>query len=189
MRADEQYGWSGAMRTQGGGSPAGEDFHEVFCALLPRLYRRAALLAGRSGAEDAVHEAYLKLSSRPRRLLDHPEPYAYAFAAMVSVIRDEWRRDRRQALVPLTGDEIGSWDGGIGHREAELEAVELLSGLSAKQAAAVLLVDLDGYTIDEAADILGVHRGTVSRARARALLALRSSLTTGTGREGRDGDG
>lgn len=161
----------------------------MFCALLPRLYRRAALLVGRSSAEDAVHEAYLKLSSRPRRLLDHPEPYAYAFATMVSVIRDEWRRDRRQVLMPLSDDQAGSWDGGIGRREAELKAVELLSGLPARQAAAVLLVDLDGYTIDQAADILGVHRGTVSRSRAHALAALRSSLTTGTGREGRDGDG
>ena len=59
-------------------------------------------------------------------------------------------------------------------REAEWEATRLLGRLSERQAAAVLLVDLDGYTIDQAADILKVHRGTVSRARARALAALRT---------------
>src|SRR3954451_1326816 len=46
------------------------------------------------------------------------------------------------------------------------------------EAAAVLLVDLDGYTIGQAAGILRVHRGTVSRARTRALRKLRTPTPT-----------
>ncbi|WP_042403935.1 RNA polymerase sigma factor [Streptacidiphilus carbonis] len=156
-------------------------FDSVFCALLPRLYRRAALLAGGSdAAEDAVHEVYLKLAARPQRFLAHPEPYAYAFAALVSQVRDSYRRGRRQVLVADPGhpaDGAGTcWDGGFAERASQLEALSLLGRLTVRQAAAVILVDLDGYTIDQAAGILGTHRGTVSRSRARALDKLRGCL-------------
>jgi RNA polymerase sigma factor (sigma-70 family) len=177
-------------------SPPPTRFDETFCELLPRLYRRAVMLAGtRSWAEDAVHEAYLKLAARPQRFLDHPEPYAYAFTALLSVVRDTHRRERRQVLVDdveVSGaadaagqaGRLGSigpvvaagWDGGVERRDAEMEAVRLLGRLSSKQAGVVILVDLDGYTIDQAARIIGVHRGTAARHRTRALEKLRSLL-------------
>ncbi len=152
-------------------------FDKVFCALLPRLYRRAVLLAGAHAAEDAVHEAYLKLVGRPQRFLDHPEPYAYAFSTLVSVVRDGYRRGGRHVLV-AEPKESGSdgWDGGLEERTAELEAVRLLGRLTARQAGVVILIDLDGYTIDQAAEALKLHRGTVSRSRARALDKLRRLL-------------
>ncbi|WP_235217411.1 hypothetical protein [Streptomyces noursei] len=37
-------------------------------------------------------------------------------------------------------------------------------------------MDLDGYTIDQAAQIMKVHRGTAARHRARALDRLRAYL-------------
>ncbi|MET7303728.1 RNA polymerase sigma factor [Embleya sp. NPDC005575] len=163
-----------------------EGFDALFCGLLPRLYRRAVLLAGEGSAEDAVHETYLKLARRPDRLLGHPEPYAYAFRALVSVTRDMWRARSRQVLLPEPpepGERAQSAAGdAIARREAEWEAVRMLGSLPAKQAAAVLLVDLDGYTIDQAAEILGVHRGTVSRSRERALTRLRAGLGGTAGR-------
>ncbi|WP_078894163.1 RNA polymerase sigma factor [Streptomyces sp. CT34] len=185
---------------------ASPTFDEVFCGLLPRLYRRAVMLAGtRQSAEDVVHEAYLKLAARPHRLLTHPEPYAYAFTAVLNVARDAHRKDRRQVLVDRmerleeagpgaatgygtgaggavsgAGDAAGAggagWDGGVERRHAELEAVRLLGRLSHRQAGIVILVDLDGYTIDQAAKIMKVHRGTAARHRARALDRLRGYL-------------
>jgi RNA polymerase sigma factor (sigma-70 family) len=150
-----------------------QEFNAEFLKVLPRLYRRAVFLAGAARAEDAVHDAYLKLSARPERFANHPEPYAYAFAAVVSAVRDSIRRTGRQVLVEQVPDGPEDWSRPIDLREAQWEATRLLGELSERQAAAVLLVDLDGYTIDEAAAILKVHRGTVSRARARALAALR----------------
>jgi RNA polymerase sigma factor (sigma-70 family) len=157
-------------------------FDTLFCGLLPRLYRRAVMLAGtRQSAEDAVHEAYLKLVARPEKLLGHPEPYAYAFRAMLSAVHDARRKEKRHVPTDLPGtadtvDAIG-WDGGLERRQGELEAVRLLRGLSARQAAVVILVDLDGYTLDQAAQIMRVHRGTAARHRTRALGALRAELT------------
>ncbi|MEU7434820.1 RNA polymerase sigma factor [Streptomyces sioyaensis] len=171
-------------------SAASPTFDEVFCGLLPRLYRRAVMLAGsRQSAEDVVHEAYLKLARRPQRFLAHPEPYAYAFTAVLNVARDAYRKDRRQVLVDgmeeveetgaggaPAGSGAGGWDGGVERRQAEIEAVRLLGKLSHRQAGIVILVDLDGYTIDQAAKIMKVHRGTAARHRARALDRLRAYL-------------
>ncbi|MEU9112036.1 RNA polymerase sigma factor [Streptomyces sp. NPDC048483] len=171
-------------------------FDEVFCGLLPRLYRRAVMLAGsRQSAEDVVHAAYLKLAARPQRFLAHPEPYAYAFTTVLTIARDAYRKDRRQVLVEAmegadgagavgavggsgagSGGAAGGWDGGTERRHAELEAVRLLGRLSHRQAGIVILVDLDGYTIDQAAQIIKVHRGTAARHRARALDRLRAYL-------------
>lgn len=150
------------------------------------------MMAGsRQSAEDVVHEAYLKLAARPQRFLAHPEPYAYAFTAVLSVARDTYRKDRRQVLVEgMEGVEeagagggagavsgaSGGWDGGVERRQAEIEAVRLLGRLSHRQAGIVILVDLDGYTIDQAAKIMKVHRGTAARHRARALDRLRAFL-------------
>ncbi|MGA4951548.1 RNA polymerase sigma factor [Streptomyces lydicamycinicus] len=174
-------------------SSAAPTFDEVFCGLLPRLYRRAVMLAGsRQSAEDVVHEAYLKLAARPQRFLAHPEPYAYAFTAVLNVARDTYRKDRRQVLVDgmegveeagagggaggAPGGAPGGWDGGVERRQSEIEAVRLLGKLSQRQAGIVILVDLDGYTIDQAAKIMKVHRGTAARHRARALDRLRAYL-------------
>ncbi|MGW7004833.1 RNA polymerase sigma factor [Streptomyces sp. NPDC054933] len=154
-------------------------FDDVFCELLPKLYRRAVLLAGAHAAEDAVHEAYLKLVARPQRFLSHPEPYAYAFSTLVSVVRDGYRRSSKHVLVAEmkeSGSGTDRWDGGFEERAAELEAVRLLGRLTVRQAGVVILIDLDGYTIDQAAEALELHRGTVSRSRARALDKLRRLL-------------
>jgi RNA polymerase sigma factor (sigma-70 family) len=153
-------------------------FDELFCGLLPRLYRRAVMLAGtRQSAEDAVHEAYLKLVARPERLLAHPEPYAYAFSALLSAVRDAHRKELRQVLVEdPDAAGVSGWDGGVERRQGEMETLRLLSRLSARQAGVVILVDLDGYTIDQAARIMKVHRGTAARHRTRALDSLRTLL-------------
>jgi RNA polymerase sigma factor (sigma-70 family) len=149
-------------------------FDAVFCELLPGLYRRAARLVGPAAAQDVVHEAYLKLAARPHRLLAHPQPEAYAWATVVSVVRDQWRRGRRQLPTGAVAEPARTaGDGGLAWREAVWEARRLLAGLPPGEAAAVLLVDLHGYTIDQAADLIGVHRGTVARARHRALDKLR----------------
>jgi RNA polymerase sigma-70 factor (ECF subfamily) len=172
--------------------PTVDRFNEVFGELLPRLYRRAVMLTGgEQAAQDVVHEAYLKIVRRHERFLGHPEPYAYAFAAMVSVVRDQWRRERRTVLVDTVpdsaygGGDAESYGCGYGtsphDTHGKLEIIRLLRQLTARQAAVVILVDLDGYTIDQSAAILGVHRGTADRTRRRALEKLRELLTAEAG--------
>jgi RNA polymerase sigma-70 factor (ECF subfamily) len=153
-------------------------FDDTFCELLPRLYRRALALTGcRHTAQDALQDTYLKLVTHPERLTGHPMPYAYAFAAVVSVLRDGWRRRHLEASHADVAElSVRRCDGGVGAWEAQRETVRLLAHLTAKQAAIVLLVDVEGHTIDQTAEVLGLHRGTVARARGRALDKLRSLL-------------
>ncbi|AJT66402.1 hypothetical protein T261_4763 [Streptomyces lydicus] len=139
-------------------SAAPPAFDEVFRGLLPRLYRRASMLAGpRRSAEEWVQAAYRTLAARPKRFLAHPDPYAHAFTAVLDAARDAHRKDRRQ--VPADAVE------GV----EETGAVCLLGRLSPRQAGVVLLVDLDGYTLDQAAEIIKAHRSAAARHRARAL--------------------
>src|SRR3569833_3839285 len=148
---------------------------------MPRLHRWAVALSGNPHlAEEAVQDAYVRLAGRPDRLTRHPLPFAYALTAVVSVLRDGWRGRRREAPA---GDLSGTAQSPAPYpepstKDAELEVLRLLKLLAASQAAAVALVDVDGYTIDQAAALLGVHRGTVSRSRVRALGRLRRALST-----------
>ncbi|MGW2628284.1 RNA polymerase sigma factor [Streptomyces chattanoogensis] len=142
-------------------SAAPPAFDEVFRGLLPRLYRRASMLAGpRRPAEEWVQAAYRTLAARPKRFLAHPDPYAHAFGAVLDAARDAHRKDRRQ--VPADAVE------GV----EETGTASLLGRLSPRQAGVVLLVDLDGYTIDQAAEIIKAPRGAAARHRSRALSML-----------------
>ncbi|MFD9061067.1 RNA polymerase sigma factor, partial [Kitasatospora purpeofusca] len=170
------------------------EFDRVFTELLPRLQRAAVRMLGDPfGAGDVVHEVYLRIARNPARFLGHPRPYAYAFTAMANVVRDEWRRDRRRLLPsealedvgPVGGPAaVGGWvsgydgpsGGGVAELQAHWEVVRLLRCLTVKQARVVLLVDLDGYSLEEAAELLGVHRSTLAVTRRRALDRLRNVL-------------
>ncbi|MFG3051943.1 RNA polymerase sigma factor [Kitasatospora sp. NPDC048239] len=152
------------------------DFNRAFTEILPRLQRAAVSLTGCPGrAEDVVHDAYLRIARSPERFLRHPQPYAYAFTTMVNLVRDQWRRERRRALLPDAAEEPVGADR-IGEVQSCWEVVRLLRRLTAKQARVVLLVDLDGYSLDEAAALLGVHRSTLAVTRRRALGRLRVIL-------------
>ncbi|WP_328954057.1 RNA polymerase sigma factor [Kitasatospora purpeofusca] len=170
------------------------EFDRVFTELLPRLQRAAVRMLGDPfGAGDVVHEAYLRIARNPARFLGHPRPYAYAFTAMANVVRDEWRRDRRRLLPYEALEDVGpagglapagGWGGGcddpsgggVAELQARWEVARLLRCLTVKQARAVLLVDLDGYSLEEAAALLGVHRSTLAVTRRRALDRLRNVL-------------
>ncbi|MFJ3789979.1 RNA polymerase sigma factor [Kitasatospora sp. NPDC090091] len=157
------------------------DFHRAFTEMLPRLHRAAVSLTGSPfTAGDIVHDAYLRIARRPERFLGHPQPYAYVFTIMANILRDQWRRERRRPVVPepLEGARVDAepCGGGFGELQAHWEVVRLLRRLTAKQARVVLLVDVDGYSIDEAAALLGVHRSTLAVTRRRALRHLRTFL-------------
>ncbi|WP_316524802.1 RNA polymerase sigma factor [Kitasatospora brasiliensis] len=166
----------------------------MFTDLLPRLHQAAASLSGSPlGAGDVVHDAYLRIARSPERFLGHPQPYAYAFTTMVNILRDQWRRERRRVSmpeVPDPGDAVerdrGVSDpqaGGMVELQAHWEVLRLLSCLTAKQARAVALVDLDGYSVDEAAELLGLHRSTLAVTRRRAHGRLRTVLARERERE------
>ncbi|MEV7024126.1 RNA polymerase sigma factor [Kitasatospora sp. NPDC093558] len=170
-------------RWTGRRDPAGEptDFNRVFTEMLPRLHQAALSLTGSPfAAGDIVHDAYLRIARRPERFLGHPQPYAYVFTTMANILRDQWRRERRRVALPGAAErdrERAATDpsaGGMAELQARWEVVRLLRCLTAKQARVVVLVDLDGYSVDEAAELLGLHRSTLAVTRRRAHVRLRA---------------
>lgn len=164
------------------------EFDEVFTRVLGRLYSRIAALVGSAAlADDLVQEVYVRLRATERRALRfvrHPNPYGYALATALNLARSHWRSQRR--LVPLEEAPSTPDDGGVADAEAQHEAMRLLRSLTVKEAAVVVLVDLDGYPLDEAARLLGVHKGTAQRNRMRALAKLRELVTEPAARGGDD---
>ncbi len=154
------------------------EFDEAFTAVMPRLRRRLLALTGNPhDADDLLQETYLRLSRRARAhtLTRQQQPYAYTCAAALNLLRDLWRHPSRQERCTDRLPEHG-WDGGFAGREAEAATAALLRGLSPKEAAAVILVDIEGLTHDMAGERLGAHRGTVQRNRMRGHAKIRASL-------------
>ncbi|MDQ0790699.1 RNA polymerase sigma factor (sigma-70 family) [Streptomyces sp. B3I7] len=153
-------------------------FDASFTAHLPRLRRRLVALTGNPhDADDLLQETYLRLARRARAhgLTQQRHPYAYTCAVALNLLRDAWahssRRERTTDRLPEAG-----WDGGLGSYEASATALALLRTLSEKEAAAVILVDLEGLSHDTAGERLGAHRGTVQRNRMRGLAKMRAAL-------------
>ncbi|WP_158239589.1 RNA polymerase sigma factor [Streptomyces carminius] len=148
--------------------------------LLPLLRRQASRILGQD-AEDAVQTACLKLLRTSESWLSHPNPVAYAVRTVTTAAYDMSRRQRRDTPVDEVPDHAHPGDA-LAQREARWEVRRLLSAVPRKQAAAIFLVDVQDYTIDRAAAVLGVHRGTVSRARTHGLRTMREMVgPVGTG--------
>ncbi len=98
---------------------------------------------------------------------------------VVNACLDRIRRRRVRPTVPLP-DEGANEPAEPRDRVAESDSVlvvrEALQWLGADQRAAITLVDLYGYSVVEAAQILGVADGTVKSRCARGRLALATRL-------------
>ncbi|CAL9446047.1 hypothetical protein SUDANB106_02375 [Streptomyces sp. enrichment culture] len=149
----------------------GRDTESLIRELLPLLRRRASRLLGQD-ADDAVQTACLKLLRSSDSWLSHPNPAAYAVRAVTTAAYDLAERRAKDTPVDEFPDHAHPGDP-MAQREARWEVGRLLSAVPRGQAAAIFLVDVQDYTIDGAAAVLGVHRGTVSRARAHGLRAMR----------------
>ena len=136
----------------------------------PRLVAYAALLVGRDGdAEDLVHDAIVKVFSRPRPLRTVDEAEAYVRSAMPSIVIDKGRSttSKRRALVRAfeRPAHISDIDAGLDVRAA-------LRELSPREQLCIVLRFFDDLTVPQVAARLGLAEGTVKRylADARAKL-------------------
>ena len=139
-----------------------------------RLRRVAYAMCGDwHHAEDIVQTALVKVYAQWSRVDSAKGPWSYARRAVVNAAIDEsrrpWRRERSADCPP---DRAVPEPGGLD--DALLEA---LSGLPARQRAAVVLRYIEGLDIDATAEVLGCSTGTVKSQSARGLDAMRRRLT------------
>jgi len=138
------------------------------------------ILGNQAAMEDALQEAYIKAWRHFERFDGDRDGFRAWLARIVhNTCIDHIRRERkRQNDVDI--DDRRDVDSGavaIADRVLSRQAIrDALRRLPADQAAAMALVDGEGYSYDEVAQILEVPRGTVASRVARARETMRREL-------------
>jgi len=153
--------------------------------LLAPIHDDAQLFARRiagSNAEgdDVFQEAVLRAVRKLSTLRDRERFEAWMHAIIVSVHRSRWRRgfwrrwisrdDVPPAFEP-TGDDGSRW---VDERASARRATAALATLSPPQREAIVLFELQGYSIDEIAEIQRTSVSSVKSRLVRARERLRS---------------
>jgi RNA polymerase sigma-70 factor, ECF subfamily len=159
-----------------------------------RLWAVALRTVGdREEAADAVQDALLSAHRAAARFRGDSQVTTWLHRIVVNACLDRLRKRQTHPTVPLPD---GSHEGPAGgaepaapapDHETALVVRQALAELPPDQRAALVLVDVQGYPVLEAAEILGVAEGTIKSrcARGRARMALR----LGHLRKGDDGHG
>ena len=101
------------------------------------------------------------------------DPTAYLYRTAMNAFRS---RRRRAAVAVRRAFGASTSDDDFEQIESLDATVRALAGLSRQQRAAVVLMDLLGYSSEEAARMLGVRASTVRMHASRAHAALRKTM-------------
>lgn len=153
-----------------------EDFDRLYRSTYPRIFATLMLiLRNPAAAEDATQEAYLRAFRAWNGWKQDAPAEAWMYRIALNVAFTHRRRERLH--------EIGEVLLRLGRPKepdpSDLEQTDLMRGLralSAKQAAAIILRHLHGFTNREIAAALNVPERTVASRLAAAKKRLRSRL-------------
>ena len=185
-----------------GGDPAA--FGELFTRHRNRLWAVALRTTGNpEDAADALQDALISAFKRAESFRGDSAVTTWLHRIVVNACLDRLRRTKVRLADPLPADleERASLNAVAGaapadEPEAHILAAErrqrvlaALGELPADQSAALVLVDMEGYPVQEAARILEVPPGTIKSrcARGRARLAVLLADLDVDSREGTDG--
>lgn len=186
------------LRAHGDGDP--DAFGVLFTRHRDRLWAVALRTTGNpEDAADALQEALISAFKRADAFRGDAQVTTWLHRIVVNASLDRLRRNKVRAAQPLPDDldeyadrgaVLGSAD--VTH-DPEAAAIrsdqrsrvhDALASLPADQRAALVLVDMEGYPVEEAARILGCPTGTVksrcARGRHRLAALLRETGVTGT---------
>ena len=147
---------------------ASGDFEAFFRAERGGLLGSLLLMSGNTfDAEEILQEAFFKVWERWDRVSGMANPAGYLYRTAMNAQRSAYRRTVRAAKRVLTRPTeedpfvaVAAWD----------DMLRALAAMTPRQRAAIVLIELRGYDVDEAAETLGIRPGTVrvlvSKARA-----------------------
>ena len=149
-------------------------FRALYRRHSPRIYRvLLRMLASEADAEDVLQEMWLRASTQLHSFEWRCALATWLTAIAVNLARDVLDRRGRWTDVGLEEDLAG------GERENGAEAVDLeraIALLPSGCRAAFVLHDVEGYTHEEIAEMLGYTEGTSKSQVFRARRALRRML-------------
>src|SRR3954449_9974862 len=163
-----------------------EAFGELVARHRDRLWRVALRTLGDpEDAADAVQDALVSAYRSAASFRGDAAVTTWLHRITVNACIDLARRRASRPTTVLTEDNLREADSAAGDfdaADAAASVVAALRQLPVDQAAAVVIVDVEGFSVREAAEILGAPEGTVKSrcARGRARLAeLLSDLNPG----------
>ena len=174
---------------KGGGTEGGTVLGREALAYIDSLHNLARYLTGNvADAEDLVQETYARAFTAAGQFTPGTNLKAWLFRILRNAFVDQYRRDRNDPTVGGL-DTIDPVAQGVAHEDWLRDDIDLdrlrnvvaediekaLMSLSA-DARTVILLDLEGQTETEVAEVLGCAVGTVKSRLARARGVLRRRL-------------
>jgi RNA polymerase sigma-70 factor (ECF subfamily) len=155
-----------------------DPFAIALIAHLPRLRRYATALAGSTSTADDLVQDCLERALRRRTALQNPRRMAGRLRLMLFDLYQELvRRPHLHAGIDIaTMDNDLALSTPPGDRDATIDFIQALRGLSPEHRQILLLVGLEGLSYREVAGELGIPIGTVMSRLARARQHLRYVL-------------
>ncbi|MCI0686761.1 MAG: RNA polymerase sigma factor SigM [Sporichthyaceae bacterium] len=146
-------------------------FSELFRRHRDRMWAIALRTMGDpEDAADALQDALISAFRRAGSFRGEAAVTTWLHRIVVNACLDRIRRRAVRPTVPLVDQRLPD---PTAEREVGLDVAAALARLPAEQRAALVLVDMQGYSVEEAAAILGVPSGTIksrcARGRARLL--------------------
>jgi len=127
-------------------------------------------------AADAVQDACISAYRAAGSYRGDARVTTWLHRIVVNACLDRARRNAVRPTVPLPDQPPPDPHDHLSERETHLEVEHALADLPVEQRLAIVLVDLQGLSVEEAATVLGVPSGTVKsrcfRGRARLAVAL-----------------
>ena len=174
-RAGERHSDAELVADHVGGSPT------AFGVLVTRHQDRLWAVALRmvrdpDDAADVLQEALVKAFRRAETFRGQAAVSTWLHRIVVNTSLDWLRSSARAPVLALEPHEPPDRHDRVSERETTLDVDRALAALTVEQRAAVVVVDLQGFSVDEAAVILGCPPGTVKSRCFRARRRLASLL-------------
>lgn len=153
---------------------AGLEFESFFDREKARLFQALCVVTrNRFEAEELTQEAFIAVYERWDRVGAMDDPTGYLFRTAMNTFRS-WRR--RSALAAKRAVRLMPRDDSIVHIEEQDMMARALASLTERQRAAVVLIDLMGYSSEEVGRMLGVDASTVRSHIKRAHAELKTRM-------------
>jgi len=160
-----------------------------------QTYNYAYRLTGNEpDARDLTQEAFIRVFRAWESFREGTSFLSWIYRIVTNLYRDELRRRKGIFTQPLpednqpqerpTGDETHNPIEAIHERQLSATMARALGALTAEQRAVVLLADVEEYSYQDIADIIGCSIGTVRSRLHRARAQLRNQVTLERKREG-----
>ena len=166
------------------------EFEALVRPHLEWLYRLAYRYTAQvQDAEDLLQELLVRLYRHPGNLMELSTPRPWLIRALYNLFVDQWRHRRRTPfghLHPEPWDTLFVNEGGVATPEDALQAagvqrtvLNALYRVDAEHRALLVLHDVEGHTLPELAETLGLPLGTLKSRLFRARRKLRRHLEGG----------